>query len=56
MEKNENGRIPIFLFFLILWKGATVALREFMQEIEVQGVLKHPNIVEVYGKPRSLKT
>jgi hypothetical protein len=26
-----------------------VALREFIQEIEVQGVLKHPNIVEVLG-------
>lgn len=33
--------------------GANVALREFIQEIEVQGALKHPNIVEVLGIPNS---
>lgn len=45
----ENVAIKLLKMDNTSERASNVALREFIQEIEIQGPLKHPNIVEVLG-------
>eukprot|EP01127_Copromyxa_protea_P021835 TRINITY_DN7619_c0_g1_i2.p1 TRINITY_DN7619_c0_g1~~TRINITY_DN7619_c0_g1_i2.p1 ORF type:complete len:2022 (-),score=440.49 TRINITY_DN7619_c0_g1_i2:87-5282(-) len=49
LPTSENVAVKLLKMEKVSDVGANVALREFIQEIEIQGHLKHPNIVEVLG-------